>query len=588
MATQKFAVRDIKGLTPAVDKTVSEETFAIDGTNYIFDSRGPKSAFGSRLLTRQRLGKPQFTQGMRVRLRTGDRSFLIDCEGIWEWVESVGSLVLRYETPNTILSPHRWTYAYLNGYVYFAHPRVGILALDLETNICLPHRVIGTGTPTEVLAITTIAGRLAAITPTIFAWSAPSDGKNFTPTLGGAGFQIINERVSGSPIMLTSYARGCLTWTTGGVLRSEFTGDAAVFRHRALNTEYRPVNPFCTCKVDDDTVVILDERGLFQSNGEAPTPFAPLFNEFLINFLQDGNYNVGSNLRVEWDELRRLMYISASRSYADPIFESCFVLYPPMDKWGQFNDKHYGIFPTRIQDSERADDYYGYTDELGYVRYFAGTPYREASTLAAAGIESADLYTPARAWPTQFGDSESGVTVAAFGRLRVTAPDAIVRRAEYYAPGASSPVAPVQEGLNSRIKFGLFRPTGPVAADEMSEVINLTIRSVITGPESQLSSDYNIDAGVSEDYNLAGTSVDYGVETANYVNHKVRIIGTLDGETEYQSEEPHIVGFERAGRYYACSVIGVWHMVEVSALDVGESFHIRTFEFTAASAGRLL
>lgn len=588
MATQKFAVRDIKGLTPAVDKTVSEETFAIDGANYIFDSRGPKSAFGSRLLTRQRLGKPEYTQGFRVRLRTGDRCFLVDGEGIWEWLESVGSLVLRYETPNTTLSPHRWTFVYLNGYVYFAHPRVGILALDLETDVCLPHRIIGTGTPTEVLAISTVAGRLAAITPTLFCWSAPSDGKNFTPSLGGAGFQVINERVSGSPIMLTSYARGCLTWTTGGVLRSEFTGDAAVFRHRALNTEYRPVNPFCTCKVDDDTVVILDERGLFQSNGEAPTPFAPLFNEFLINFLQDGNYNVGSNLRVEWDELRRLMFISVSRSYADPIFESCFVLYPPMDKWGQFNERHYGILPTRIQNSERADDYYGYADELGYIRYFASTPYREASDLDVSGIESADLYTPTRAWPTQFGDSESGATVAAFGRLRVTEPDSIIRRAEYYVPGSSSPVTPKRLGLNSWIKFGLFRPTGPVAADEMSEIVNMTIRSVITGPESQLSADYNQDAGVSEDYNLGGLAVDYGVETANYVNHKVRLIGTLDGETEYLSAEPDVVGFDRAGRYYACSVTGVWHMVEVSALDVGESFHIRTFEFTAASAGRLL
>src|SRR3546814_9519542 len=76
---------------------------------------------------------------------------------------------------------------------------------------------------------------------------------NFPPALGEAGAQVISARVAGFPIMVSNYAGGVLTWTTGGLMRSEFTGDQETYRHRDINTEYRPVNSFCVLQTDKNT-----------------------------------------------------------------------------------------------------------------------------------------------------------------------------------------------------------------------------------------------------------------------------------------------------------------------------------------------
>src|SRR3546814_7170115 len=101
--------------------------------------------------------------------------------------------------------------------------------------------------------ITVNQGRLVVLTDQVLAWSWQSDGRNFTPALGEAGAQVISARVAGFPIMVSNYAGGVLTWTTGGLMRSEFTGDQETYRHRDINTEYRPVNSFCVLQTDKNT-----------------------------------------------------------------------------------------------------------------------------------------------------------------------------------------------------------------------------------------------------------------------------------------------------------------------------------------------
>src|SRR3546814_15505499 len=82
-----------------------------------------------------------------------------------------------------------------------------------------------TGLPSQPRAITVNQGRLVVLTDQVLAWSWQSDGRNFTPALGEAGAQVISARVAGFPIMVSNYAGGVLTWTTGGLLRTEFTGE---------------------------------------------------------------------------------------------------------------------------------------------------------------------------------------------------------------------------------------------------------------------------------------------------------------------------------------------------------------------------
>lgn len=584
MPTAPYKALDFKGLTPAVEPTRSQDIYALSGKNYIFDSVGPKSVFGDRYLLPQQIGNPAHAQGVRLKLRDRDRIFHFFADGIYEWDEDLGGYRAIYLTPDTSVQPYRWTWVYLNDVMYFNHPITGIIAYDLFEDECV--KLEAPGTPTEVLWICECNGRLVAMTTLYAAWSEQSNGRAWAPSLGGAGFQLISDRLPGFPIACTSYAKGFLVWTSGGVMRAEFTGDSAVFRFRALNTEFRLVNPFCTINTDENTVVILDERGLFQSKGELPTPYAPLFNEFLIGFLQDNDLNIEQNCRLEWDELRRLLFVSVSMSRYDPIYEQCFVLYPPMDKWGQFDDKHYGILPIKIHDSDRADDFYGFVDETARVKRWMRTGSREVLPTNT----TLNLYYPAIQKPFKQSFGDEGITLSSSLTMNTFNRHEHFGEVAGFYPLDGHDLAPATlTGLDAWIRIGLLRADGEIGNDEMTEVTQTLVRSNISGPADVVGLDYNLTPSEpGQDYNDSTGTQNFGTEPLNYVNSKIRIISTIDGESEFQSAEQELVGFVKGGRYYAGTSVGLWHVLEIRAEEVGEAFFLRSFELTWAYAGRLM
>lgn len=530
MTSAKFKAGDILGLTPGIDLRNSEKVFAVGGRNFAFTSLGPKSVFGNRFLDTTPLASPEHCQGVRIRLRSGDRVFTFTGTKILEWDEENTEWIERYTTPATNLSPYRWTAGYLNGNVYFCHPVTGILVMSIETSEIIPHA--GPGVPLTPLAIVVSNGRLVVLDDTNLSWSWQSDGMNFTPALGEAGFQKVNDRVAGFPIIVHTYAQGVITWTTGGMMRSEFTGDQEVFRHRNLNTEFKPINSFCTLQLDDNTCVILDERGLFQSAGAAPEPLAPMFNEFLIEYIRQNKLTIGQNLRLEWDDIRRHLFISVSVTPEFNQYERAYVLYPSLDKWGVVNEVHHGIIPVRIDWNQREGNYFGFVDLAGRPHFWGDFPSREVWVSGEAQLA----------------------------------------------------------GLDAKLQIGLIRfPELPDSHDRLTEVIGLSLGNLISGPETQLGEDYlQVPDGVSdEDYEVVTGAEDFGFNSLAYVNHGIRIIGTLDGRSEFQSVEPELIQFQEGIRHFTCSVVGVWHILELTAESVGEAFHLRVAELNATDAGRL-
>jgi hypothetical protein len=416
-------------------------------------------------------------------------------------------------------------------------------------------------------------------------WSAPSNGLDWVPREGGAGFQVINDRVAGDPVMVTSYTGGILTWTTGGVLRSEFTGDVEVYRHRALNTEYRMINSFCSMKIDDNTVVIADERGLFQTKGEAPQPFTPLFNEFLIDYLQRFNLGIGNNVRLEWDDLERHVYLSVSLSESNALYEKAFVLYPPLDKWGQFNEPHYGILPFRINTSIRADDYFGFVDSDSVARYWLSVGSREAEQVDLTLVSA----YPAQQVPPHLINGSPGITFGSTLNVNSFENSNELTPAGFFPRDGIVQADANLTGLGAKIQMGLVRFTGDATDTEIAELTQLTIGSVVSGDPDLVAEDYNvIPGGVSdEDYNLVSGAEDFGLEVKTYVNHKVRVVGSMDGVTAFMEEEPTLVTFQQGIRNYSMSVNGIWFILELRAEDIGESFHCKVFELTAIPAGSL-
>lgn len=582
----RYEADDFQGLTPAVDPRRSDKLYALSGRNYVLDSFGPRSVFGNRFVTPYTLGQPEHVEGARLRLRTGDRTFTFTSDCIIEWDENTGGWrVLYYFSASIHEFPYRWTFDYLNGIMYFCHPAVGILAYIVDSDNCQP--LEGPGVPSEPIAIAVVSGRLCAIDERLFTWSAPGDGTRWVPELGGAGFQAINERVPGYPINISAYARGALVWTTGGVMRAEFTGDSAVFRFRALVTEYRPINSYCTFRLDNDTIGFLDERGFFASQGESPRPLTPMFNEFLINYVQRNNLKFGQNIRVDFDDLTRRVYLSISMSETNPLYERTFVLYQSLDKWGTFNEEHYGILPIRIADSSRRDDYFGYVDSDGRVRYWNNAASRE---ILPVNTTLNSFYPPIQKPPVQQLDGDA-IILASTGIVNTVPTEDYTQRAGYYDVVGTSPTTSNVTGLDASVTLGLIRAKGDRDYDHLIEISQIYVGSIESNPEHEsvpIEDWTEIPEGVDdEDYNVEVGGEDFGTEDVTYVNHGLRVVGTLDGNTLWQEANPILFRYDRASREFSTSVVGLYHIIELTATEIGEAFHVRALELTAIDAGRL-
>ena len=584
MTTGVWRAGDILGLTPGLDLRNADRTFAVGGKNFAFTSKGPRSIFGNRMLLPHKLGRPEHGQGVRIRLRSGERVFTFEGESILEWSESIGGWKVLYVTPVSNNAPYRWTVAYLNGKVYFCQPAAGIIVYDLDQETIQKHD--GPGVPGAPLAIVQNSGRLIVMDDTYLYWSWQSDGMNFTPALGEAGFQKINDRVSGFPIMVSSYAQGIITWTTGGMMRSEFTGDQEVYRHRNLNSEFHPINSFCAVQMDDNTCVILDERGLYQSQGAIPTPLAPMFNEFLIEYIRQNKLTIGQNIRIDWDDLRRLMYVSVSVTPEYDRYEKAYVLYPSLDKWGIMNEIHHGILPVRIGANEREGSYFGFVDVDGRVRYWSDFASREV--LPSGGLLNMRYPLIQKA---TFERAGGGYWITGSSLVMNSEPTTpMTGPAGYYANSSNTPVVQNLIGLDAKIQIGLIRFTDiSDSHDRMTEVTSVMLGNIESGPEEQLSEDYlQVPDGVDdEDYEVVTGAEDFGFNSLAYINHEIRIISTVDGRSKFQEATPELVQVTEGARHFSCSSVGIWHILELSADSAGQAFHLRACELNAADAGRL-
>lgn len=573
MPQQSWSASDFQGLTPGIDPRRSDKFFALDGQNYVFDSIGPRSDFGNRYLTTYALGRPEHAQGFRLKLRTGDRVFMMCRDCILEWKEDLHGWRVIYVCDIESIDPFTWTQAYLNGIQYFCHPAVGILEYDLDTDLCLPARE--SGAPAAATAICVTNGRLCAIDDTFFYFSATSDGQDWTPKLGGAGFYRISDRVSGSPVIITAVTTGALVWTTGGVMVAQFTGDSAVFRFRSLTTELRPINSFCTARMDVDTVVILDERGLFQTTGDKPTPFSPLFNEYLMKFIQRYNIKQGQNARLEWDELQRRLYVSLSLSYDSPLYEICFVLYPSIDKWGQFNEPHFGIVPVFIDSGSRADDFYGYVDAAGRVRYWNQLGTREV--LPTSSVLNS-IY-PVIQKPSGYVADDSGYVLSSTAGANTTPTTNVSGRAGFYPYDGGTNIAPSFIGLSARLQLGLIHFDLQQTDDQLTELVQLSIGNSVEGDPTELSQGFSITPILSNET--------VALAPPNFINCQIRVISTMDGKSYFMDDVPLVTSQQRGMRHYSCSTVGIWHVLELKAEAPGEAFQLDSVSLTAAYAGKL-
>jgi hypothetical protein len=161
-----------------------------------------------------------------------------------------------------------------------------------------------------------------------------------------------------------------------------------------------------------------------------------------------------------------------------------------------------------------------------------------------------------------------------------------------------------ERGLDSYIEVGLIRfSTEDKDPDEMSMITNVILGQLDPGVGLALETfedwllDYTLDAFFDW---LTDTSGDEdwgeGLATSGVTNYQASIIGTNDGYaiygatvsppapmTEVLTEERE----EGRNKFFTCDNNGLFHIVRIDAIEIGEAYHLKTMELRGYLAGRV-
>lgn len=363
MAYENVAVSGIESYQPAVDYRSSGRVGVITGKNFAWDASGVYSAYANRLVAGSTsIGiTPDIAQSIDL-----ETDIHIGVRGkVWKFTPSstgspVGSwgLIQNFATliepiyDNVPYSFRKWSSGYLGGNRYACSWNYGVYKVNVGTSAYT--RLTSGGTPgfpsdlTPVVAICETNGRMLYCTATTLYWSAPNAPENLVPALGGAGFQVLAERISGDVIGLTPVSQGAIVWTNTGGLAVEFIGGDSVFRFWQLSTKAIPLSGFAIARLPNDDYAILTRLGVFSFNNLAqPQPAAPLFNEFMRENLRSKPTAFG---HIWYSITDNRLYIGLRTTFS--AFLETYALDIGIDRWGVFSESHIGFIdygPSRGQ-----------------------------------------------------------------------------------------------------------------------------------------------------------------------------------------------------------------------------------------------
>jgi len=378
----RFPIPEIKSYSPALDvRGAGNDVYVLDGRNYVFDSKGPKAGFATRLLAGgDTVGD---TTGIVQSIEIADRCFVFSPSGIHELSDNESQWILKLDLSSFNHIPYlphkKWTAAYLSNGVYFCHADYGLYKLTF-TGFTELTQENTPGLPYKPIAIAETNGRLIILGQHYVVWSAPSDAEEFSPELGGAGFQLLADRVTGQPVTLAAFQRGFLVWTEQDCLLGEFIGGDNVFRFDRATNQQIPLDANCVETLPDGSQIVCTRQGLFLiKNGQEPEKIVPIFSEFLRETLK---HEPAIRIRLVYAAEQDRLYVQV-RDYTNHYVRT-YVLAVALDKWGQFSDRHLGIIKYAPKRGA-----YGYVDDSGTGHKFVEEAFdREVTPHVFTGLDS--------------------------------------------------------------------------------------------------------------------------------------------------------------------------------------------------------
>ena len=385
MPKVRFPVGDIQSLQPAVDTRSLDKVFVLEGENFFFDSKGPKSGFGTRLVADNSLIENE--GGVVQSITAGSATYVFTSKGCYVLSENrklwIQVLDLETRWPDVPLKDDKkWTFVYLTKGIYFCHPVYGFHKMvKIPTDWYLDPRdqTDIPGLPYSPIAVAETNGRMIVLGSKYVAWSGPSNAEDFLPTLGGAGQELLSDRVAGNPITVVGFQNGFIVWTTEGCLTAEFIGGDTVFRFDRMTTKQLPVNSFAVEAMPDGSQLICTKQGIFQiQNAREPQQIVPLFSEFIRQRLE---HETAIHVRLTYEMEQDLLFFQM-RDWTNHYVHT-FVCSLALDKWGNFKERHLGIIKLI---PERGN--YGYVDKDGRPHRFLAAYNRELTPHNFIGLES--------------------------------------------------------------------------------------------------------------------------------------------------------------------------------------------------------
>lgn len=624
----------IEGQFPALDRKKVGKPFVMSGKNYIVDVDGPRSAFGFQR-TQDRFDPNLFIQDFHVGselvyfTRDGGETKTQISRVAWPSRQIIPLLSLITDPTRPKLNLP-WSHAYVGIHHYFANRTAGIIRFNTTERKW--EDLTATIGVENIFFITESAGRLICLAEGIVAWSAIDDGADFVPSLTtGAGFQTLS--LIGAPendvdyLGLQPYARGFLSFTTKGVMRSEIIDSVSPFRHLPGEAQQTPLTSWCITKISDTQIVILSRHGLFETTDGFFKPYQPLMSEYFktveIPSLQS---QTNGFLQIYYSQSRDELYVLYAQTESASQYTRGDVLYIKRDSWSNFNQTTRALVEIDPE-ADGLDFKQAFVDLQGrfcYLNDQSVTLLLEPQNVSAIYVDRRidyDAFQIEGVWIMPSVMKGYGFSVAPYpetagyyeqlGVQNVYKTDEpeVPQRVVTFGPPMTLATSftinhsmnvlgptvqeQVQQGLNSQIEVGLFRFTDDEANDQFSLITNVAISCLDETDSTSLNEDWLEDfpTDVFEDWLTVTPDAfeDWGLEIVSGSVYTEKIRGTLDGYTTFEDQfvDLDVILLEGKTKFCSCANAGIFQSVQISALEVGQSYHLKTLEINGILIGRL-
>ncbi len=630
--------RQFKGLLPALDRRQPTDKFVLDGQNFLVDAEGPYSAFGTKIVTASQIRNPEQINTFRI----GTEAFIFTPEAILKF-DTVSGIFYPVSIFGGVGIPFTddfpWSQAIVGGIHYFVKKGGIIVRYNPLTDI---HAALTANVITNPVAVTKAGGRLVILGDDDVQWSAIDDGADLATDIEkGIGIQSLAIVGGGTPLAVLPTFDGFITYTSTGLMKSELVDSINPFRHFPLTADEGiiPLSQYSVIETADNEHVILSKTGFHVTNGKVPQTFQPLMGEFFRRQILPGlDITNPTILRLTFNSERQWLIVSIAETEQAYRYTKAYVLYIPRDEWGLFNRAHVAFGEISVSEGANKGFNYGYFCADGCMHNFIEFPHQEqhpnnvdanklptnfhyfneniilstnqndSTTMFISYIQLETFdetpfvangtglyeYTEITSFPSPQtpDDTAQASTLTAF-KFDLSMQSSIV-------DVAWQQFTPIFGTIDSSIDVGLFRvQTEEDQADEFTLLNDLVIGMLEAPPVIKSEDWLEFAPDIEEDWlNDDLEDDDWGVGLFTFTDYVATIIGSLDGYNQYQDQKEILE--ERAdivdadidettgrARYFTCYNNGIYHIIRIDALNIDESFHLKTVDLDLIPAGRV-